>query len=587
MSDVRTTSVDGVTCFWVNSGRPTLAASLIFRQGMVDEPLYESGWLHLVEHLALHGRSGGTLSVNGSVSLLETSFDAHGPADQVAKHFGDLSAWLSQPSWDDLSHERDVLAAETAYRGRGPVERALGWRYGARGPGVINYGEPGLSRASIDGLARRAGSVFTAGNAVLVLDGPPPPGLSLHLPEGVLHRPTTAVPCDDELPAMYVDQAGLVLSGVVDRSVSTLLMPDVLERMLKARLRDEAGAAYAPWSTYQPVDADHAVLFAGSDVTPKLLPKLAGEVTGLIGRIKESGLPREFIDDAKVMRIQMMQDPYNVSMMAYAAAHRVLHGREPESLGEVISEIQDATPESLQPLATQFATSLLLGIDGDAAWDDEMPRLELTTHAPAATGRKFRHRDWPAVGDELRIADDRVEIVSGDQARSMAYSEVEGMMAFADGGRYLVDADGWSLGIEPTTWRNGQAATALVDKNVSLQRTLLQPHRELEAEKRMPLLKRLWRAMERKPRTRKRAVIVSIVMAAVVISLVVYSRGGGLLAIFAGIWIYQAIKATAPQPDSNQGVSQAHGDHGQRDIQGPRQDREPVGEAHDDIASPS
>ncbi len=274
-------------------------------------------------------------------------------------------------------------------------------------------------------------------------------------------------------------------------------------------------------------------------------------------------------------------------MMAYAAAHRVLHGREPESLGEVISEIQDATPESLQPLATQFATSLLLGIDGDAAWDDEMPRLELTTHAPAATGRKFRHRDWPAVGDELRIADDRVEIVSGDQARSMAYSEVEGMMAFADGGRYLVDADGWSLGIEPTTWRNGQAATALVDKNVSLQRTLLQPHRELEAEKRMPLLKRLWRAMERKPRTRKRAVIVSIVMAAVVISLVVYSRGGGLLAIFAGIWIYQAIKATAPQPDSNQGVSQAHGDHGQRDIQGPRQDREPVGEAHDDIASPS
>ena len=70
------TTIDGVACFWVDTGRPTLTARLLFRAGSADEPLHESGWLHLLEHAVLHGRGGGTLHVNGFVSPLITAFDA-------------------------------------------------------------------------------------------------------------------------------------------------------------------------------------------------------------------------------------------------------------------------------------------------------------------------------------------------------------------------------------------------------------------------------------------------------------------------------------------------------------------------------
>ncbi|HET8768285.1 MAG TPA: hypothetical protein VFM86_13260, partial [Pedococcus sp.] len=74
MIELHRTEVDGVPAFWVDSGRPTLTAALVFRWGMVDETLPETGWTHLLEHLALHGRGGGALQVNGMVSLVHTRF---------------------------------------------------------------------------------------------------------------------------------------------------------------------------------------------------------------------------------------------------------------------------------------------------------------------------------------------------------------------------------------------------------------------------------------------------------------------------------------------------------------------------------
>src|SRR4051794_23017115 len=122
MVTVRESEVDGVPCFWVETGRPTLAANLLFRQGSADEPLHESGWLHLLEHMALHGAGRGSLQVNGSVSTLVTSFDAHGPPGAVAAHLTKLASWLRDPRVQGVERERGVLRAESGLRG-GPVVR--------------------------------------------------------------------------------------------------------------------------------------------------------------------------------------------------------------------------------------------------------------------------------------------------------------------------------------------------------------------------------------------------------------------------------------------------------------------------------
>ena len=309
MTTLHQTDVDGVQCFWVDSERPTLSAGLMFRCGIADEPLQESGWLHMLEHLALHDRGGGALHVNGSVTPLLTMFESHGPADQVVDHLTGVTRWLNDPELEELERERGVLRAEAATRG-GPVVRAFGWRYGAKGPGVVGMGESGLGRATPDALRARARQVFTQGNAALVLDGPPPASLSLTLPVGELRPPAPAVPCEDKLPAGYVDDAGVVISGVVPRSASATILPELLQRALRTEFRDIAGGSYAPWCTYEGVDQENALVIAGSDVSRELLPTLVRRTLKLVRRMADDGPEAGRLEEIIEARAQAMSDPY-------------------------------------------------------------------------------------------------------------------------------------------------------------------------------------------------------------------------------------------------------------------------------------
>jgi hypothetical protein len=233
----------GVRCFWVETGRPTLAARLMFRFGMADEAITESGWQHLLEHASLDslGR-GGRVDINGNVGLLETGFDFHGDPAGVVEHLGRLVEWLAAPRLDRLDHERGVLRAESDLRGTTPFGRALSWRYGARGPGLASYLEPGLGRATPEALADRAARVFVRDNAVLVLDGPPPEGLSIDLPPGALLPVPVATPVETD-PAGYEDVSGIVFSSTVPRDGDMWIGVQVLQRVLTERLRHGAGVA--------------------------------------------------------------------------------------------------------------------------------------------------------------------------------------------------------------------------------------------------------------------------------------------------------------------------------------------------------
>ena len=106
---VRETEVDGVLCFFVDMGRPASAAHLLFRQGTADEPLHETGWLHLLEHLALLDRETLTRPIEGRLSLLQTHFAAFGAPEAIAEHVGALARWLGEPDLRLLARERGVL----------------------------------------------------------------------------------------------------------------------------------------------------------------------------------------------------------------------------------------------------------------------------------------------------------------------------------------------------------------------------------------------------------------------------------------------------------------------------------------------
>lgn len=458
------TDIDGVPCFWVESGRPTLAAQLLFRSGMADEWLSASGWTHMLEHLALHGRGGGALAVNGSVALLHTTFDAHGPAPEVARHLTELTTWLSGPVFHELEREKGVLQAESALRADSPSRRALGWRYGSLGPGTVCYSEPGISRATPADLARHAARVFAAGNAALVLDGPPPVELTLRLPPGPVQVAPRAVPCGDLIPAAYVDNGGLVISGVVPRSPAATFLPELLQRGLQERLRDGAGAAYAPWATYEKVDDEQALVLAGSDLLASVLPTIADEVLGLVRDLATMGPEPARFADVREARVQAMRDPYATVGLAMRAAHDHLAGRQILSFDEYLDEALAVSARDVQAEARAFKDTLLLGIPGQSRWSDQLPMTEWPEQRPMLAGKRFRHRDWPAVRSRLVVGPQGVEVALRSESRRVEFENATGVLEHADSARTLVSHDGWNLMIDPQAWHRGAVAVGLMDR---------------------------------------------------------------------------------------------------------------------------
>ncbi|HJQ43492.1 MAG TPA: hypothetical protein VJ831_10440, partial [Jatrophihabitantaceae bacterium] len=132
--DWRITEVDGVPTYWAPTETETVRASLWFRGGTADLLLPHHGWLHLLEHLALHNPQFRDMTVNGEVGLRYTRFDVAGLANEVALFLRRVCEWLTSPSFEDLEHELRVLRAESQQRSIGSVARHLVWRYGANGP---------------------------------------------------------------------------------------------------------------------------------------------------------------------------------------------------------------------------------------------------------------------------------------------------------------------------------------------------------------------------------------------------------------------------------------------------------------------
>jgi hypothetical protein len=543
MTTLHQTEVDGVRCFWVDSGRPTLASWLLFRSGSADEPLNESGWLHLLEHSVLHGKGGGALHVNGFVSPLITGFETHGPAQQVISHLREVTAWLADPDLTDLNRERGVLRAEAGLRGGGPGERALAWRYGSRGPGVLAMGEPGLGRATPDGLRERSHRVFTQGNAALVLDGPPPDDLELHLPAGELLSMRPAVPCEDQLPAWYVDQAGLVLSGVVARSTAATLLSDLLQRDVRERFRNQDGASYAPWSWYEAVDADNALVVVGADIAREAYPTLAKSATKLVRWLSDDGPKADHLRELVESRVQGVNDPYNTVATAGRAAHEHLRGRPVLSHEQMVEELEAVTVEAVRDAAGEFRRTLMLGVPGESPVPEGMAQLTQPNSRGWVSGRRFRHRDWPAVSAYIVVDVADAHLVAEPDYQCYHADDLEGIHKFEDGGRHLVTSDGWGLTVHPQEWRGGATLVAALDAMVPEDRHLPMPAREgIDSGQRMGLLRRWW-AARKTPKGPVALGVASILLALVGIVIVAYGRFliGGFWLVWAGITAKEAV----------------------------------------------
>lgn len=486
--EVQSATIDGVETFWTDVVRPTTTATLVFRAGMADETLITSGWLHLLEHLAVHGRDTPTLSVNASVGLLQTRFDLAGPASEVAAALSDLTAWFAEPDLSKAHDEARVLRAESEWRGTSPAAAAMLERFGAAGPGLSGHSEPGLSRAHPAALHALCRKYFTAGNAVLALSSPPPADLRLHLRHGFRMVAPPAIELPGPKPAAYAHgKDGVVASGIVPRTAAATILPNVLQRAFHEKLRNVEGAAYAPWATYEPVDEERAVIVAGSDFRQELHPRLMELTRSALDVARNPEWLSRALQDLKASHRQAHADPRAAEGLAVRAAYQALRGQPIQPWEDVLEEIEAISPSELAELVTTFHQTLLLGVPGRIPWNNELPLNQMETGS-VVEGASQRSRAFLADKGNLTVGREGVSISSPAVTRTVRFQDLEGMYAYADGARMLVRRDGWFITVEPKLWNDGERAVAAIDAAVPQQLVLPMPSRPAEQVPQPPTL---------------------------------------------------------------------------------------------------
>src|SRR4051794_1847128 len=476
MNVVRETQIDGVLCFYVDMGRPATAAHLLFRQGLVDEPLHETGWLHLLEHLALLDRETLTRPIEGRQTLLLTHFAAFGGPEAITEQVGALARWLTEPDLRLLARERGILQA-AAHEPRDGLIRSLTWRYGAAGPGVASYAEIGAVRATEQGLRDRSRRVFNAANAILVLDGPPPAGLTVPLPVGEYHHAPAALPVERRLPSAYRAEGGLTLSGVVTRTHEAGFLPGILERALHDGLRQHRGGAYGLWSKMTEVDNQQAVIAAGADLLPEMLPGLAGAALEVTARLAENGVPRDWVMEAVDRRLRVLESPAAMVETALEGAYAALSEQVPLTYEELLEQLRATDPRMVDHAARELHASLLVGLPEAAPLGRTITAVTFPETRPVGTGDKHSHVNWPADLTTFSVDDEVAERVTGAMSRTMRLRDVVALLAWRDGARHLIGRDGSVLEMEPREWSRGKDLAKALDAAIAPELRVPMPDR--------------------------------------------------------------------------------------------------------------
>lgn len=468
MIEIHRTEIDGVPTFWVDSGRPSLSAVLMFRAGMVDEPPHRAGWLHLLEHVAMRGSDQHGLNVNASVDLTMTSFDADGDPAEVCEHLRRVVERLRTVPETDLDAERAVLRAEDRERSGSPLDLGLAWRFGAYGPARSVFHGMGVDAADASALRELSARLFTRENAVLALSAPPPAGLALPLGSGS----PQALP---ELPPMLAPSGcyvhpldGVVLHGVVDRGASAQVMTSLLGHRLRESLRHREGMTYAPDSDYIPVSPTKAIVVAAGPVNGEDVERASMTMLATIDDLLHTGPDPDELRRIRAERERDASDPHAAFSWACAAAARQFDGRTEPYPAHNVEELAQVTPASVQAIVTQFIGTSMLGVSVPSARRAiPLPALEDPKDPAPITPRATFRTIVPLPGSPVvRTFDGGLHVQHRDNGVRVDFSDVLACRATPSGIRLIVRGDATVVEIPTANYHHGDQLRAHVDAGV-------------------------------------------------------------------------------------------------------------------------
>ena len=273
-------------------------------------------------------------------------------------------------------------------------------------------------------------------------------------------------PCPGRFPSAYRDEAGLTLSGAVARTHEAGFLPDILERSLHDGLRHHAGGAYGLWSGITEIDNQQAVVAAGAEVVPEMLPSLARASLEVTQRLSDEGVPREWVQEAVDARLRVLESPAAMVETALEAAYAVLRDQVPVSYDELREQLRDTDPARVDQAARELHASLLVGLPDAAPLGRTLPAVTFPDARPSGTGQKHSHVNWPADLTTFSADEPVAERVTGTMCRAMRIKDIVALLAWRDGARHLIGQDGSVLEMEPREWMRGKDLTKALDAAV-------------------------------------------------------------------------------------------------------------------------
>ena len=454
--------VDGVPGLFAESAGP-LRAGLVFRVGQVDESLARRGITHLIEHLALHSADAADRHHDGVTTPEFTVFHTEGSADDVRSFLARVCASLRDLPSDRLQMEKEILRAEAASRRGGVNELMPIWRHGARGYGLTAYPEFGLTGLTADDLRAWATRYFVRGNAALWITGPQlPDDLRLDLPDGERRFPPPASSALPVTPAYFRGPAGVVVwDTVVPREAAASVFTELLSRELRRTLRHEGGLSYTATADYSPRADGTALITALADA----LPDKQDVVLDVLERMRRG----EF-DDAELTAVikQRGEDLTHAEQQGGRVlwqAAALLLDRPPGDLDDQLAQIRAVTRADVARVAQTAFTAGLLQAPGDTTAE-----AAGYTAAPVTSDDQVAGQAYPSLVDPAHsrviLGDEGATFVEGEMLATVRFDACAVALAWPDGARHLVGADGIQVHLEPTMFHGLAAAIPALDQHL-------------------------------------------------------------------------------------------------------------------------
>jgi predicted Zn-dependent peptidase len=449
-------------------------ATLFFRVGVADETLPRHGTTHLVEHLAAAHGLAASCEIRALVDDVHTRFMATGTPDDVARFLLQVAATLRRLPGDQIERERRVLLTERAQSGPSTQGRLKLLRYGAAGYGLAEYDELALVAPDLAAVQAWADERFTRGNAVALVAGMPASSLAgLGLPEGArIPAPEPRPVRGLRLPAFSEEgEMRIGASFVVGVGPVSLVMKEVLEARLMARLREAEGLVYSVDVLASTMGQDVHVVVA-TDAQPTAARRALTSVLGVLDDLAEHGPSQEEIARVVDGARRELEHPQAAITEVARAAGNELHGYPVRSPDERLARLAAVTPQDVaQALADALPGLLVKGPAACRPLPPTLPEYEARDDSPLG-GRSFPPgRD---VG-----GDGATRIVTGDggitfHGRGVVYAfrwdEIVAVAARA-GERWMVVAeDGYWFEVTPAAHEDGAALAAAVREHVPADR---------------------------------------------------------------------------------------------------------------------